>query len=609
MNHKNRLTWPNGIIVCLLALTLYYSLALATEPRDTLDTPLTVQLISTRSKDYSLRFLKRLERKMEPSEFAAVRLVYVEPFYTVRVGRANSRTEALLLLKNIKTIWPDAILIESNKPEVMVSGAEVPVDAPPASSIAIQPFTPAPRPDRDDVPSPPRGKSLPAATPEVSRPAQEPVVKDISPDSNPGPETPKPDITAEMPAPDSGAAEIKAQSDPPTTPLAPSTESPAPGPSLNQTPNLGISALAGALRIVPGITLKQEHNDNIGFHATSKMDDDISTISPSLKIEARQERYSFILEDQVDFLIYADHDQFNSVDNTLSGAFEFAATPRLSTSLAVKLVRDSRADRDIEATGLADGTSRRETQSYSGSASYMISEKALAGISLSHGKTDYDDPGFIGSRTQGAGVNFGYSLDSWLPESTARIYLNTTRYDYPGSEIKNYSATTGMEHHFTETVSGYAYLGGRHTRSKIDFLNSSTDSWGGAGQAQLRYSGEKTSTALNLTHDIATGRSDTTGVTERSSASIDIGSRLTSEWSINLTTSYHLNRSERRTLAGTEVDEHTLRVVPSIRYNYSPELFFILSYAYVLHDNRELDVKKEQNRVFLRMVLEHAIFE
>src|ERR1039457_5043437 len=140
--------------------------------------------------------------------------------------------------------------------------------------------------------------------------------------------------------------------------------------------------LADELKLIPGLALKEEFNDNIFLTTISRKSDFITTLTPSLDISSATERSSLSLSTGINWLTYARSAGLDSVDYFEQSGFSYQYDPRLLISVMTGYVKDSRPDRtDQNGLTLKSGSDR---QNYQLSGTYAVSEKSTSTLSYSY---------------------------------------------------------------------------------------------------------------------------------------------------------------------------------------------------------------------------------
>lgn len=369
-------------------------------------------------------------------------------------------------------------------------------------------------------------------------------------------------------------------------------------------------ACADGYRLIPSISVREEYNDNVFFVSDqdSNTDDFITTISPRLKFEQKTERLAAQVLGRVDFLLYGQNDDLNTEDQFYNGDINYQLTSRLTTNAEAGYIRDSRRDRDIETTGLVLNNSKRDRQHYNLGAEYDLTDISSTGLSYTYDQDDYDDERLIDFESHNASFNFVRDLSEFVPRTSGHVNLGYTQFDFNDSEIDTSSFTLGATYQLTELSSVIVDIGGNYYESTFDSIDTEDEDWLPTGKVSLIYRGERTNVDLGLVQDIqaASGRE---GVTNRTVLQIDVGRRVTEELRLGIAAGYYWNKADEGELAIRNIDEQTFRVQPSVRYEITKNLSLETAYRYVKIDDKDNNLDRTRNLVFLRFSMQYPLFE
>ena len=397
-------------------------------------------------------------------------------------------------------------------------------------------------------------------------------------------------------------------------------------------------AAADDFNLIPSISIKEEYNDNIFFDDGNEEEDFITTISPGLKLSNRTERLNAGLSARFDGISYFDNNDLNAIDQDYKGNLNYQLTPKTSVTADAGYKKDSRRDRDIEvidegtATGLVQSDSTRIRHNGGFSFNSMLNETTAVNCSYSFAKDDFDDREdndirmhnlnlgfthnltFIDELTVGR-LNFGYGRYDYLDGEITRSFLTIT----DNSRIDYYSATIGVSRNISEIFSILADLGGSYTKSKYEtsyeygqpfnFTQKENNSGTGmVARITTSYNGELTSGSLNFSHDVRAS-SGTSGATDRTSIELNISRRFTYELSGRISTEYYLNKADAGDYSKRGTDETTWRIRPSIRYNFTRDIFMEASYYFTKNKDKEDHTNIARNQFFIKISMDYPLFE
>ncbi len=399
-------------------------------------------------------------------------------------------------------------------------------------------------------------------------------------------------------------------------------------------------ALADELKLVPSVTAKEEYNDNVFFSTSDRRSDFISTLTPGIELSDRSERFEADLLLRLNGIVYARTSELNAVDQDYRGSIGYMLSPLTKLSTAAGYIVDSQPDREILTTGLVIGPIKRHQQQYSLSVEHALTEKTSAALSYAYEQDDYDNNRFSNLRYHDASLTLSHDLD-WL----MRTAKGSVTFDYAhytssvilvdsltsDSTVDNYSVTAGLSRAVSEVWSAQANFGGRYTVSKFrswEFIGSiptivdgvpalvniyspiqqKSPVVGWVGQVALSYKGEKTEGSLSFNSDVQPASGQTSGTTIRTGLVASARRRFTYELSGNMSVGYYTNKSNPGAIAGQAIDQDTIILTPSVRYEFSTDMYMEASYQYVKVFNNISHTEADRNSVFVRFYIQHPFF-
>jgi len=395
-------------------------------------------------------------------------------------------------------------------------------------------------------------------------------------------------------------------------------------------------ASATRITINPTIAVRQEYNDNINFDADLETEDWITTISPGLQISDTTERLQAVASARWDGLIYADNTDLNTINQFYNGRVHYQLTRRNGIGASASYSRDTRIDSDIETTGLLKRTGTRKRQRYGASWDYMITELTQSVLSYDYRQDRYEEPDDETNRTHVVSWGLTSNLSRLVANTWGLTNFSYMRYDledrdvYPNafavpiplpqtlyvdntSTYDVFQGTMGARHAFSERGDISANVGASYTASESDINqfvliqgsiipldpeSRSAETWGFVGNAELTWRNEFTTFRTGISQDMqpASGNS---GLSERTSVTLNVDQRITENWRGILNTGYYFNRINR--YSSIDVDEQTFRIQPALRYNFGHDFYAYLTYIYTTVFNKENDTTRTRNMVYLKI--------
>ena len=390
------------------------------------------------------------------------------------------------------------------------------------------------------------------------------------------------------------------------------------------------SAFADQFKLLPGISLRQEYNDNLFFDRWLKTHDFITTISPKLELTNKTEKLDLALSGRVDVLEYLENSNLNRKDQFYNGSARYSLTQNLGVSARGTYTSDSRPDRDYLVSGLVYNSARRLTTTYGLGTDYVFTEKTTGFISYDSAKSDWSNPRYAGYNYEWYGINGGFIRDmsSLMAGTKAQLNMGYDNTKYSGLEIDTYMASLGLTKKFSEVWSVSVDGGGRYLRSDFAVTTfqlvpifppfiyqivritkpQTTEKLAWLAHSTLSYAGEKTSGSLTLGRDIYAG-SGSLGALERTSAALSVSRRFTWEWSGTFSVSYIKNRAKSGEFGTFEINREVVSVSPGIRYEFTRDVFLDAAYSFMLARDIFNETEVQRNVVWVRLTVQHPMFE
>jgi len=378
---------------------------------------------------------------------------------------------------------------------------------------------------------------------------------------------------------------------------------------------LPLPLLGAELKLMPGLGIREEYNDNIFLTATSaKKSDFITTLTPSLEFSSATERGNFTLSGGVNQLVYARQTSLDATDFFVRSGFTWRLEPRLAISAGASYLRDSRPDRIDQDNGLALAIGS-DRQNYQLSAVYALSEKSNSTLSYAYSQEIFDDSGRLNTRIHNATLSQDYDLDSYLRQTKFVGTLGYIRSLTDISLVDYYMLTVGLTGKLHELWSFSVNAGGNFIHSEFDeqtvtfpfriaTSTVSSDNWGWVGNVSLNYSGEKLSGGLSFSHDVTTA-SGRAGATERTGVSAGLKQRFTRELSGNLSLGYSLNKTSQNQFSSQAIDETRLYLGCGLHYDFSDYVALEGGYRFtnINYDYGASPSQARQNAFMLRLTM------
>ena len=404
-------------------------------------------------------------------------------------------------------------------------------------------------------------------------------------------------------------------------------------------------ARAADYQLLTSVELMHEYNDNIFFDSEDLLSDNITTVAPKLSVVRHGERMTFHADGKLEFYRYQEYDAFDDTDQWYHAGIDATPTERWQVGAKVHISDDSRADRDIETTGMVFGTDRRRRIHAGTSAFYTFSEMLSGGLVLNVNRENFDDPETSDRKDYGATLAVTRRLDAWLTRTTGRLNLSYSHYAFERefqqsgtsaffdvttvvvdqSEVDNVSFTVGTETALKETVDLTANLGGRYARSQRELFQTRTysppwisdaphnigftsDSCGFVGDVTFGYRDERYRCSLLLSHDLQPV-SGNNAMANRTTIRLGGNMRLLEKLSGNLAVRWYWNVSDEDDPTQDDIDTQSWSAHGGLRWTLNDNLDLAADYVYSINHDRESGTNKYRNKAVIRLDAHHDWLE
>lgn len=377
---------------------------------------------------------------------------------------------------------------------------------------------------------------------------------------------------------------------------------------------------ADEFKVIPSLALQEGYNDNILYTTSDKISSWVTTISPGLALTNRTEKLDLMLSGLVDVLRYHEESNYNSENQYYKGRLGYTFSPRASIQAEGGWSRDYQPDRDITVTGIALNNRQRD-RAYGGlTGNWVLTERLSAGASYSFERDVYDSPEFSDLTAHQASVGLYHLLG---PATKGRFNVGYGIYRFTSQDTNSVWSTVGFEHRYHELWTLVVDVGGRFARTDYQVtelrfvppiflvpvtVDKTSDVWSGVGAVSLKYTGEKATSSLTASYDLSPA-SGLNSAAQRTRFVFDLRYRLTYELSAALSTGYFLNYASAGDYGTSSIDEATLFAIPSLRYEFTRDLYLEMLYNYSTTDYKNTDTSAQRNLVFVRLYVQYPLFE
>lgn len=381
---------------------------------------------------------------------------------------------------------------------------------------------------------------------------------------------------------------------------------------------------ADELNLKASFEAKEEYNTNLFFDEKNRVSDWLTTLGMGIQGSRRTERIDLFLQGRASRLIYGDHSHLNGNDYYGEGRVRYSLRPTTQVYLESGMKRETRPDRDLEATGVITRAFKRDHLTVAGGVEETFTETTRAQLAGYFETYNYPrDPEWIDSKVYGANLRLDQALSRSLPNTTGRIQIGFARFETPRERTDQYFFTSGLHWRFHEKWNllvdgGASFNRSRYRVERIEFfppffwtIHQETEEkkgFGWLGQAMLSYRGERTEAGLTFHRRLipSTGKR---GTTENTSFNLDLNHRFTEDLSGRFTAGYHLNKAEALLFSTIGTDERTFHLMPSIRYEWERKLTVKASYRFTQTHDRLTGSRARGNLFLIQIILNQTLFE
>jgi len=337
---------------------------------------------------------------------------------------------------------------------------------------------------------------------------------------------------------------------------------------------LSNSLLAAQKYIRPSVSAGLSYNDNIRLSSTNKDSEFSFNLRPSVAFGVKSEVSSITLNLVGDSRRYAGGSNNDSNDISLNLSAN-KRTERASFGLGVNFSRRSALTAEQDDSGLLVPDTESDRLSISPSFTYTLSQRQSISLGYSKDKIDYNS---------GAGSLVGYSNQafngSYNFQSSAKnsysISLSSSEYETEDSltETESINLSVGIQHKFTETLSGSANIGSRDTDSTTSGVKSNNK--GTTYSFGLTKKLTKTVYQANMSRALSPSSAGVVNESDRFSLSLN--HKLSKKMQLGLNLSFIKNRSTLETLNST--DREFKKLSPSLMWQLSEKMNVSFIYEY-----------------------------
>jgi hypothetical protein len=375
------------------------------------------------------------------------------------------------------------------------------------------------------------------------------------------------------------------------------------------------SSNAADMRLVPKVSVREEYNSNLFLTADDDLEDYITILGAGLVFFARNERGQLDLSALVMPYFYREYDQLDETDADFAAdaAYQLSSVTTLEIGGGLRL--DHRSDRELESTGLVLGTDRRYRYHGSARTTWVATETDGVALSYDYDHDDWRDAEDTPPDFQGHTLGLDYVHDCGPRPRVTQLALNGGFgwYDYEDVRLESSFMTLGLQRRLTELLRFRIYGGARYRQThqeseRVPAAFAEEASWGGLGGARLEYVGERTRLGLTLSHDLRAA-GGTQGPSNLTRAILTLSQRIQERFAIGITAGYFWNKAEPDEYFGNEIDQQTLNLRPTLRWQFLEHFALESAYAYIFSDNAVTGAEAHRHTVYLQLTFGYALLD
>jgi len=370
------------------------------------------------------------------------------------------------------------------------------------------------------------------------------------------------------------------------------------------------TAISAETKLTPGLSVRETYDDNIDFTQRNKIDDYITTITPSLDINRQGEKSRIGASASASVIRYSEEDRLDRTDQHYNLAADYILTPLFTINAKGSYIRDITTESELEETGLRyERTVERKASRFQPGLVWKISEADSLSLNSGYSEIRYDEPSYLGydDYSDYDSYNGGLVWSHVISNKGSTFFINSgyayTDYKKTSDKTANYSLYSGFNFLFGPKWSTNLWAGARRTIS--DYYQIMPDktkkewterNWGSIGSISLVRSFEKGSVSAGLSRDIAfSGKYETV---ERTLASMNFNYRLTRRLNGALSGSWSSSKSESD-YGNTDEDFYSFS--SSLSYQILSRTTAMVSYSHSKSEDHYDNTRAGRNVVFLQI--------
>ena len=352
-------------------------------------------------------------------------------------------------------------------------------------------------------------------------------------------------------------------------------------------------------KLLTSVGLRQEYNDNILYNRSDEIDDFISKVIPSLRLNHDTELLKLSALASWSGWLFWDNSDLNRLNQRYGLNGNYRIAERWSISASGRYVLDSTQDSQLDETGSVElGLKDRERLNAGAGLDYAVSERSTIGSDYNYQKTDFERKSSVDTELHSFRFFYRHRLQN--ERDVITIFPRFVWGDTDDWDAYNSSLNFRWAHPFSETLDMSLTVGARHSRVDYNDDRDDTDNWGGVADMWLRKRGELTTGRLGFSNRL---RTRTNGeIVNVSRLYTNIDHRLSRRFGIGFRGSIYFSQLIEDSPENDD-DRWYFDVRPSAFYQLTENHSLRLLYSYSQEKSldRDSDRKRNRQRIWLQL--------
>ena len=347
------------------------------------------------------------------------------------------------------------------------------------------------------------------------------------------------------------------------------------------------------------IGIEQEYNDNILFTRENEIDDFITHIIPTLKLNHATELFKFSALASLDSYLYWENTDLNTTNQNYVVNGKYRLTERWTISGDAGYLKDTTLNSQLEETGIVGIRQERKRIDASAGTEYDVTEISSLGFIYDYRKINYEREFSVDNELHSFRLIYNRRLRNQVD-----VFSIFPQFTYGVSDLWNaYNSSLNFRliHRFNPTLRGAFSIGVRNTQINYKDERDDSNDWGGVVDAWIEKKGEVTVGRVALSNRLET-RSDGE-IDNVSRLLLKVDRLLAVRFGIGFNGGLYYTRPirEREPKLG---DRWYFILEPSLFYRLTEDYRLSFLYSYDQEIRPDLDnSRKNRQRIWLKLEL------